>query len=308
MIRVIYGSSSDWIYLRVSEVQAEYRAKGYEIRVLDGKTATEGEILTAFEAGLFDTEPVLVVIHNPTKLKKLSNLLDGSSYDVLVVQDNDRLPKALEPYSQLRLDQPKYDNEKRTWASKFLKDYLDKRGYKISDNLSSAVVKRVGVDLGVLRWEAEKYMVSLADKKEVTPDVVSGCISELSAVDGTDLVDTIASGDMKAFLKICTRIEKTSPSDQTMAVCNGLLLYNLIQWVEVGVRLAAKQTPTQIAEDLGKNPWFVENILAPRVKALGLLKIRKLLRHLYECEDGVRLGMREPWVKFKTGVVKVFCL
>jgi len=309
MIRVIYGSSEDWINLRVGMIVEEQRSKGNEVRVVDGKTHTEQEISTALEHGLFDTDPLFVVIHNPTKLKKLASILDsvGTGIEVLVVQSNDRLPKALESYQTLKLDEPKYDSEKKEWASKFLMDIIEKSGYEIKENLALAVVKRVGTDLGVLRWEAKKYMMCVEQgKKEITPQIVSGCISELSEIQGTELVEAVAMGDMKHFLKICTRIETTSSTDQTMSVCNGLLLYNLVQWIDVGLRLESKQTATRIAEDLGKNPWFIENMIIPKVKRIGVKRIRQLLRHLYWCEDNVRNGGREPWVKFKAGVVKVF--
>jgi len=47
-------------------------------------------------------------------------------------------------------------------------------------------------------------------------------------------------------------------------------------------------------------------LIIPKVKRIGVKRIRQLLRHLYWCEDNVRNGGREPWVKFKAGVVKVF--
>lgn len=309
MIRTIYGSSEDWINLRLSSILEEQRAKGFEVREVDCKDLNEQEVLASCEPNLFDTDPLFVVLLNPTKLKKLSNVLESlTGGEVLVVQRNDRLPKALESYPFLKLDEPKYDNEKRKWAVEFLVDFLKGEGFQIKANLAEAIVKRVGTDLGVLRWEAKKYMMCWggSEPKEILPAMVSGCISELSEIHGAELVEAVASGDMRSFLKLCQKIENTSSTDQTMAVCNGLLLFNLVQWIEIGLRLEKKQTPATIAEDTGKNPWFVENILIPKVKALGLMRIRKLLKHLYLCEDAVRMGAREPWVKFKAGVVKVF--
>lgn len=310
VIRTIYGSSEDWINLRLASILEEQRAKGFEVREVDCKDLNEQEVLASCESSLFDTDPLFVVLNNPTKLKKLSNVLESlTGVEMLVVQRNDRLPKALETYPSLKLDEPKYDNEKRKWAVDFVLDFVKSEGYELKANLADAIVKRVGTDLGVLRWELKKYMACVPHKqgtKEITAPIVKGCISELSEIHGAELVDSVASGNMVEFLKLCQKIENTTSTDQTMAVCNGLLLYNLVQWIDIGLRLEAKHTPQRIAEDTGKNPWFVENMLIPKVKALGVLRIRKLLRHLYECEDAVRMGAREPWVKFKVGVVKVF--
>ena len=90
-----------------------------------------------------------------------------------------------------------------------------------------------------------------------------------------------------------------------MAVCNGLLFYNLKQLFDVSVRLKDKQSSETISRELGKNPWLVDNILRPQATSLGLEKIILLIEILYECEDSVLRGSRNPWVKFKTKMVSV---
>jgi hypothetical protein len=106
-------------------------------------------------------------------------------------------------------------------------------------------------------------------------------------------------------LKVCGRIEKSSSQDQTMSVCNGLLFYTLKQLLDVSVRLEDKKSSETISGELGKNPWLVENILRPQALSLGLGKIILLIGVLYECEDSVLKGSRNPWVKFKTKMVSV---
>ena len=143
------------------------------------------------------------------------------------------------------------------------------------------------------------------ESEVIEPKLVAGLFSEISDPDSSDLINSVASQDHRAFLRVCARFEKSSSSDQTMAVCNGLLFYKLLEWLDVGVRLEAKMTLEQIAQDLGKNPWFVTNHLAPVVMGLGVDKVRSLIKVLYECESAVLLGARQPWVKFKVGVLGI---
>ena len=302
-VLVLYGNSPQMIDLKVQEVLQEYRANGYEVREASGRDA---DLPASFELGLFSVDPVLVCITQPTKIKGLKEYLtDTRGCEVLVVHANDRLPKVLEGYTNQCHNEPKYDDQRRVWCEEFVVNHAKRLGKKISPKIATAVVNKAGTDLGVLRWEVVKYVMGAGEAEEIEARLVKGLYSEIADPDSQDLIDAIASQDPLAFLRVCARIEKASSSDQTMAVCNGLLLYNLLQWLDIAVRLQAKMTTDQIAQDLGKNPWFITNRVAPVAQSLGVEKIRALIRVLYQCEDAVLQGAREPWVKLKVGVVGI---
>ena len=61
-VMVLYGSSKQWIELTARDITLEYRANGYDVREVDAKT---DDLTTAFESGLFDTDPIFVVLTNP---------------------------------------------------------------------------------------------------------------------------------------------------------------------------------------------------------------------------------------------------
>ncbi len=303
-ILVLYGSSKQWIEMRARDIQLEYRANGYEIREVDCKT---DDVSTSFITGLFDTDPILVVLTNPTKDKKLSDhLSDTGACDVLIIHTNDRLPKALEGYLNQRLDEPQYENEKKQWASEWVHKYAEKYAKRIEPKLCRAVVNRVGVDLGSLRWEVIKYVYAVGDEEEITPKIVGGLISDLTEANFIDLSTAIFERNPKAFLKMCEKIEKSSRTDMTMAICNGLLLTNCINLLEVGLRVDAKMKLDHIAEDLRKNPYAIKNYIAPKIYSFGgTLNLRKLLFLLYKCENNVVSGGRSSWLKFKVGVLRL---
>ena len=123
-VMVLYGSSKQWIELTARDIILEYRANGYDVRELDAKT---DDLTTAFESGLFDTDPIFVVLTNPTKNKKLdTHLKSRGASEVLVIHKNDRLPKVLEDYLNRKLDEPLYEDQKKEWASDWVHKYAKK--------------------------------------------------------------------------------------------------------------------------------------------------------------------------------------
>jgi DNA polymerase III delta subunit len=301
---VLHGNNKGYLQLRSTEILQEYRANGYDVREVDYKS--KNSVHEAFSSSMFELNPVLVLIHNPTKVKGLATYLkDPKDREVLVVYDKSSLPKLLKGFMTQTLNEPKYDNEKREWYSNFVKEYAKKSGKTISTDLCVAIVSKVGRDLGLLRYEVLKYVTLAGDEEEISPRMVAGVFCDLQGPESSDLIDAVIRQDRKGFLKVCGRIEKSSSQDQTMSVCNGLLFYTLKQLLDVSVRLEDKKSSETISAELGKNPWLVENILRPQALSLGLGKIILLIGVLYECEDSVLKGSRNPWVKFKTKMVSV---
>jgi DNA polymerase III delta subunit len=303
-VMVLYGSSKQWIEMTARDITLEYRANGYDIREVDAKT---DDVSTAFESGLFDTDPILVVLTNPTKNKKLDqHLSNRGSCEVLIVHINERLPKALEGFINRKLDEPQYEEQKKEWASNWLQTYVSKYNKTIEPVLSRAVVNRVGIDLGALKWEVVKYVYATGDEEKITPDIVVNLISDLTEANFIDLSNSIIERNHKAFIKICEKIERSSKTDQTMAVCNGILLTNCINLLEVGLRVDAKMKLDDIAQDLNKNPYAIKNFIAPKIYSFGGVgNLRRLLQVLYECENNVVSGGRDSWLKFKVGVLGI---
>ena len=303
-VMVLYGSSKQWVEMTARDITLEYRANGYDVREVDAKT---DDLSVSFESGLFDTDPIFVVLTNPTKNKKLEqHLKSRGESEVLVVDTNDRLPKALEGYLNRKLDEPQYEDQKKEWASKWVSDYAGKYAKKIDPVLCRAVVNRVGIDLGALRWEVIKYVYAIGDEEQITPDVVVNLISDLTEANYIDLSNAIMERNHKAFIKVCEKIERSSKTDQTMAVCNGILLSNCINLLEVGLRVDAKMSLDHIAQDLGKNPYAIKNFIAPKIYSFGgTYNLRRLLNVLYECENNVVSGGRSSWLKFKVGVLGI---
>jgi len=301
---VVYGSSTDYVSLRSIEVIQEYRANGYEIRNLNPKS--EMSVAEAFSVGLFDSNPVLVVVEEPTKLKGLKSYLENTQgCEVLVLYPKSSLPKLLEGFISHCLNEPKYEDKKLEWCANFVQEYALRHNKEISHEICMALVSRVGTNLGLLRYEVLKFVMLAGEEKTITAKMVAGVLADLIGPNSKELVDAILFRNPRSFLKLCSRIEKSSSTDQTMAVCNGLLFYNLRQLFDIAVRLQSGMSVAEISSDLNKNPWLVENKLKPQIERLGLKRIVKLIHALYESEDSVLKGSRNPWQNFKTRVIGI---
>ena len=85
MIQVVCGSSSELIHLTAVEIKNEYISQSYEILELD-KQSSRSDVQNAFSVSMFGSDKKLIVIHDPTKIKKLSVFLkEIPPYDFLIV-------------------------------------------------------------------------------------------------------------------------------------------------------------------------------------------------------------------------------
>jgi DNA polymerase III delta subunit len=297
---VLYGESEGLLELKKQEILQEYRANGYDVRCIGPKE----DLGAAFISSMFDTDPILVVVDQPTKIKGLKEkLANPEGCEVLCIHKSNNLPKLLEGLPTLKMEEePKYD--KTDWAIKFLKGYVKRLGKEIDDKLCRAVVMKVGPDVGILRWEAHKYVMG-TEGDEITAGLVKGLFTELADPGATDLLNSILACNGRAFLKACDRLEKSSKSDLTMSVCKGPLFTKIQTSLEVAIRLEAGQSQDTIAEEMNMNPKRVYYLI-PEAKAVGLKRLRKMMRCLYECESGVFKGANSTWLMFKVKMLNCF--
>ena len=299
-VLTLHGSSKELIMLSEQEIVQSHRKNGYEVREVDGKSKESPS--RAFDVGLFDIDPVLVVVRNPTSVSGLKAILSrDTNMDVLVVRHG-ALPKSLSGFPSHELVQPKH-HKLLEECSRFLIREVEKHGRTLDEGLARAAVSRVGYDFGVLRWEALK--MGYCGEGDLTPKEVVGVIAPLSEAEGLGISEAILSLDVKAFLRECERYEQSRSGDQTMSLCAGLLSRGVVMWVEVSARLKERQSVSDISSAVGLPPWVVENKIIPKVRAMGLERAVKLLGHVSDCSSVVLRGGLSPWAYFKSGVLRI---
>jgi DNA polymerase III delta subunit len=292
---ILFGDSHDEILLKEQEIVSIKRFEGCDVRVIDGKKTEAREVSRAFEVGLFDTDPILVVVYNASKVKNLRKLIN-ESLDVLIVQYGSML-KSLEglPCSEFK---PARDRFK--FATTFLTEKIVDGNRSISEGLAQAIVKRVGTDLGVLRWEALKFC--FVGEGELQAKEVANLIAPLSEAENTELANALSSGSIRDFLRECDRIETTVSGDSFMKV-KGLLSNQLMIMLEALVRLNSGESLELISREMKMKSFRLERYILPPAKRLGLNRIKNLLTLLADCEVSVFKNTLSPWTKFKAGAL-----
>ncbi len=150
-------------------------------------------------------------------------------------------------------------------------------------------------------FECYKYSFLAKDGK-LEPKAIASVLSQLGDVEGTKLIDAIKRLSAKDFLKIANDMGK-SKTDPTMSFIAGIYTYNVSLWLEVGLLLAKGVTPKDMPNYIKMNPWFVENILVPEVKNIGLERIKKFVKIGSESEYGVLAGHIDTWNCFKSRII-----
>jgi DNA polymerase III delta subunit len=298
------GDFEDLKYFKLRKLKEEKNLLGYEIREIESKD----EIGEAIQVGLFDTRPILVIIHNASKLSKddLERIFIASeSFDLILVDKNTNKLKATHPLLKTEtIEEPKKLEE---WCIQFLQDHLkNDYGVIIEPNLAKAIISRVGTDLGHIVFECYKYSF-LAENGKLEPKAVGSVLSQLGDVEGSKLIDAIKRLSAKDFLKIANEMEN-GKRDPAMGFIAGLYTYNVSLWLEVGLLLAKGVTAKDMANYIKMNPWFIENILVPEVKNIGLERIKNFVKIGSESEYGVLTGQKDVWNCFKSRIISLMII
>ena len=289
------------LLLKEQEITSQRRFEGWDVRCIDGKKNPKHEVESAFDVGMFDTDPVLVVLRNPSKVKNLKGLLDTQGLDALVIQEGDNL-KVLSGYPSHEFKLLKGDKRRKA-AVLFLQQEVEKHNRSIQEDLAEAVVKRVGMDFGVLRWEALKY--GYCGEGALTPQEVKGLIAPLSEAEGLGIIDAIGERNVRAYLSESARVKTTKSGDPTKPLCSGLLTRNLLIWTETLARMEKGQSAQEIAQALKMNPYVVQKAIMPQAKSLGKRRIYGLLSATAKAEESVLKGAISPWDLLKSRVLGV---
>lgn len=301
---VLYGTSDELIHLRLMELVNEAHTKGFDVFYLDGKVSTLAEISEATDVGLFGEVNRLVVVERVGSLKDADKIISQNEVPCVFLAGKTP-PKSLMGLSRKEVFEEPKGYQKEEWCVAYFTKLLKSQGKTASPAIVKSIVKRVGVDLGVLRWEAFKLKYA-SEGEEVTPKEVVSVLSPLSELDGLHLVDAVFSGDPKHFLKICARFESIRKGDPTIPVATGLLHTNLLSALEIRLLLKSGVTsPQEIGLKIGKNGWLVGNVLLPKSKVFSEKKLRQLLGVLFRAENLALSGSLGAWEGLKVGIVKI---
>lgn len=193
--------------------------------------------------------------------------------------------------------------EEKAAASKFLRSELKTRKKVMSEDLAQGVVARVGVDYGLLSYEALKISTYLdVDRRtEVTPADVAATIATFGYEDWEVLKDALASKNEKLVLKSLAEIRR-GPGGDSIAKASAILLSTFVKWLHASALLESGLSTKDASERMGVNEYRFRMSYLKATQCWTLSNLKKFFRTLVEIS--VRNGHQNPWIALEVALVR----
>lgn len=313
---ILLASGSQALLRRrlVTSVVEAKKKEGWTINYADG--AEKGSFSSAISGGVFFTGDLLVVVTSPEKEDPaiFQEHLESKS-PVSVLLDHDGKVKSNTKFGKFAqtlggwhqqfnpADKPWEEEEKAT--AFVVKEAKEQHGLEIDPQLAGGLVRRVGSDFGFLVFELRK-MAALAEldgSSTIEVAHVRAAKADLLEASVGPLLDALQARDKRKVLVQLDRIYETSSSDPTMKI-TGLLCARVLLWLQaISLR---NLPPREAAQEVGVNPWYFQNKIAPVASSWGEKRIIALIKTLARAERAVKNGAADPRV-FLTASLMMVC-
>tara|TARA_X000000950_G_scaffold259444_1_gene327823 strand:- start:585 stop:1448 length:864 start_codon:yes stop_codon:yes gene_type:complete len=269
--------------------------------MVDGKD--NGTALDALAGNAFFSEPLAIVVDNPTKdtntILQLAEVEDDTLRVVLI--HSGTLPKNSKLLKIKNLRVAQYQNPSKPWevkphATEFAVLSAREMGTPISKPLADSLVSRVGADLATVWWEIKKASTLAKSEGGQSIDVkhIKQTIAAISEVGPDAMLAPLEKMSAKKFLQAAFRVQKHSSKDPTMWTC-AMFSKRILLWLAVAQAVEKKVPLEQVAERLGKNSWYLKNQILQPSKRWGSRGCAELLSALATAENSVKSGAAAPF-------------
>jgi|SaaInlLV_10m_DNA_2_1039722.scaffolds.fasta_scaffold05902_4 DNA polymerase III delta subunit len=286
----------------LKHIKATQLAAGWGVEDVDGSDSMA--VRDVLDGGMFVVGNVLGVVHTPQKmdLDLLAKHHAAKDYEVTLLLHIEGEPdgrtkfgKFVKKLGNVHKGFPKASEwDAPKVAAKFIHSEVKDQGMTIRPALASALVSRVGSDLGMLAFEVQK-MVLLAQTAGVTAieaEQVKGAMAPIAEAAVAPIMDALATRNRKRLSKALAQIRRTSRGDPTMRICR-FLGSSVTRWVQAAH--LDNLPPRAAAGELGINPWFFENKVLPPARLWGKAGTVRLAADLAASERAVLNGAVSPW-------------
>ncbi len=288
-------------------VNQAYKA-GYEVTF----AGSDGEVIDAISIGSTFGQPTLIVVDPDNvsietvealtndKPSRVGILLEASGTSV---RKTPSVATLVHKSHHTAFNLPAKKKDQIAFAVRFTAHesdrLLQKRG-SISKKLAAAVVRSVGVDIGMLAYEASKFtaLVRSRGADEVTVADLRATIRGSAAADMQPVRAALAAANGPAVSAALLKIRRKSVSDPTMLLLRARggpadLAY---QWLRASFLLKRGAKASGIASSLGAPEWAVTRDVIPAAKRWGCKNLTNLVKGLALVDKGVQSGVPAPWV------------
>lgn len=298
-------------FLRRRKIKAlldDHRAKGWRIEQVDGAQPRALEMALGAAGGLLTAPQTLMLLRNPQKvpisdLERYSKSLDRNTIILMHVEDKPRknskfyrfldgLPKAVKKEVNL----PEKEYKRKEHAQEFVTKEALLHGKTIPGPLTVAIVDRLGTNFGFLSMEILK-VCTLADvegTEEISADQVKRAMAPLTLTDTISIADMLACRNTHRVALLLQRIRREAKGIPTIAV--GAALGGIVMtWLEALSIKEAGRSDDEVAALMGKNPWYIKNILLPSLRKWKATELIPLLQGLAKSVRLVTSGGQHHW-------------
>lgn len=241
----------------------------------------------------FGSESVCVVIHHPGAIKAKSKVA--------------KIAEDLPPRLVAKFEKPK-PWEEMEHASTFCVRESARRGVKMSTALAEALVRHVGVDLGMLSFEVMKLreLLDAQDTDEVTAAHLKSTVGAFTEIGPKPIVDALEMRDVGALGQALANMRRTHASDVGSATLRtvGFVGHSATTWLHAAALSRSGRSPEEVAEKLGQHLFVVRKTSLPAARRWGEGRLTRLLKSLVRVSNAVKGGHVNPWVELECALFR----
>lgn len=313
-ILLAYGGDEYRLRRFVRGVRSQYETGGFTPLDVSGDDHGHLSQILSTTGVVFDNK-VLCVIQTKADKVPVSLLTEhGQDKDpvvvlFLVLSGVEKPPAVLTdhvPKSATRVfgSPPFYKLE--DFAVDFVQDEVKSLGCTIAGDLATALVRKVGTDLGTLDYEVLKacHLTKAGGGKDVTPAIVRLSMAPLVESDGTTVVEALGARNARRLCQELDRYRFTKGGDPTIELCGRVLSPTVLRWLQAAHMSESGVSPGAAAGRIGSNPWYWENRVLPQARAWGVRGSYELLRVIAQAQGHVFQGSLSPWTFLESGLLR----
>ena len=283
------------------------RKAGWAIESADAGTKGKVEIAMVGDMLFAEERKTLVVVDHPEKgdLKLYDEQSEVKNPDVVLLLHVDGTPRGNTKFGKWVAKHKEFHKSfplPKTWeidevATKFFMAEVKRLGKVVSGDLAAALVNRVGADLGILAFEAQKIVIlaDLDNSEIVTAPHVKAGMAEIAEAAVAPIMKALQKRNEAGLARAMTRFRRNCKDDPTIGVA-GLLRKMILGWL-CAADLNERGVPAKdAAARMGLNAWYYETKILGHSLNWSRADLIQLVRVLAHGERAVLAGHQQPWL------------
>jgi DNA polymerase III delta subunit len=298
MIRVLFGENSFELERALARIVAEF---GAEPERLSGESLTKADLMSVLHgANLFSDKRLVIVRYlsdNASVWESLSGISDANNDVVLVESKLDRRSKTYKNLQKVARLQEFVNFETRDFYK--VQQWVSEEARTIKLNLNKNVIQYLTEVVGQDQWRLAQALDKLAllDKADITTAIIDEVIEKGIDHDVFRIFENAMAGKTKAVVRTLNDLEQTEEVYRLF----GLLLSQVFNLTAL---VFSKQTPAEVARQLGVSPYSLGN-LKKFSDSVTKQKMRKVLKMFNQADLELKTTSLDSWLVVKGLLTKI---